>query len=295
MESEEFLENIFDAIQDGITVHDKKLNILHVNKTMEKWHAQRLPLIGRQCYEAYHGKSEPCENCPALRAIENSRVERNIVPIVEFDKTVGWLDLSAFPMMGPPAKRDGVVVYVRKVTEPVNAQLARTARELEAERFAREKAEQALKETRTLLEITTRNFEEANTALKVLVEGKRINRKELDKALLSNVNELILPYVEKLKKSGLNSKQKAYVDVVESHLHNIVRPLALSLSDKCLRLTPTELQVANLIRQGKTTKEIADFLNVAKSTTDFHRDNIRKKLGIKNTKTNLRTYLLSSS
>ena len=57
--------------------------------------------------------------------------------------------------------------------------------------------------------------------------------------------------------------------------------------------TPAEIQITNLIKQGKTTKEIAEFLNLATSTIDSHRNNIRKKIGIKNAKTNLRAYLSS--
>ncbi|MBW2739323.1 MAG: helix-turn-helix transcriptional regulator [Deltaproteobacteria bacterium] len=62
-----------------------------------------------------------------------------------------------------------------------------------------------------------------------------------------------------------------------------------------LKLTPAEIQVIDFIKHGKTTKEIAQFLNLAISTIDFHRSNIRKKLGIKNKKINLRTQLLSIS
>jgi DNA-binding CsgD family transcriptional regulator len=70
-----------------------------------------------------------------------------------------------------------------------------------------------------------------------------------------------------------------------------VSPFARSLSSKFLRLSPAELEVSNLVRQGKNTKEIAEIMNLAESTIDFHRDNIRQKLGIKNKKINLKTYL----
>ncbi|MEA1901381.1 MAG: helix-turn-helix transcriptional regulator, partial [Thermodesulfobacteriota bacterium] len=62
-----------------------------------------------------------------------------------------------------------------------------------------------------------------------------------------------------------------------------------------LKLTPAENQIIDLVRHGKTTKEIAQFLNLATSTIDTHRNKIRKKLGIKNKKINLRTHLLSIS
>ncbi len=60
-----------------------------------------------------------------------------------------------------------------------------------------------------------------------------------------------------------------------------------------LNLTPTEIQTANLIKQGKTSKEIAELVNLSTRTVEFHRDNIRKKMGVKNKKVTLRTHFLS--
>ena len=111
--------------------------------------------------------------------------------------------------------------------------------------------------------------------------------------MVSNVRELILPYLAKLNNGKLPDKEKAYLDIVVSNLKDIISPFALSLTGKYLSLTPTEIQVANLIKQGKTTKDIAELYNLSARTIEFHRDNIRSKLGIKNKKINLRTHLLS--
>jgi DNA-binding CsgD family transcriptional regulator len=70
-------------------------------------------------------------------------------------------------------------------------------------------------------------------------------------------------------------------------------PFAQSLTSVYPGPTPTEIQVANLIKQGKTTKDIVELSNLSPRTIEFHRDNIRTKLRIKNKKINLRSYLLS--
>jgi DNA-binding CsgD family transcriptional regulator len=102
--------------------------------------------------------------------------------------------------------------------------------------------------------------------------------------------------LEKLKNRRiLGTKEKGYVDIVESNLNEIISPFVRSISAKFFKLSPTEMQVINLIRQGRTTKEIAETMNVATSTIDFHRNRIRKKIGIKNKRINLSTYLSSLS
>ena len=180
-----------------------------------------------------------------------------------------------------------------KRNEKQRAKLSKVRKELNAEISVRKRAEKSLEKIR--VELETSKLEEANTALKVLLKQRIEDKSELGETILLNVNELILPLFEKLKKSRLDSRQNVYVSIIESNLNEIIAPLVQGLTKIGLKLTPTEIQVTNLVRQGKTTKEIAEFLNLATSTIDFHRNNIREKLGIKNGKTNLRTYLLSIS
>jgi len=314
MKEDKRLNNAFDAICYGISVIDSDLNILLANKTIEKWHSHALPVIGRKCYEAYHGKSKCCEFCPVERSFDNHSVQQESMPVVELDGAEGWRDVCAFPVFGQKANLICVVVCVQKTKSQKEAENLRneyckiekrfherragpskTKKELQAAISDLKKAEKSLKKTRAELELQACILEETDTALNVLMQQRIEAKTELEETVLLNANDLIMPFLERLNKSRLDSKQKAYVNIIESNLNEIVAPLVRESSKINLKLTPTEIKVINLVKQGKTTKEIAEFMNLATSTIDFHRNNIRKKLGIKNKKTNLRTYLLSIS
>jgi len=153
--------------------------------------------------------------------------------------------------------------------------------------------EQELREREKELKIKTRNLEETNTALRVLLKSRDEDKIELEEKVLLNVKELVAPYLEKLKKSGMDEKQKTYVDILESNLNDIISPFSQNISSTLYHLTPSEIQVANLIKMGRTSKDIAELLNVSHRTIEAHRENIREKIGLKNKKANLRTHLLS--
>lgn len=161
----------------------------------------------------------------------------------------------------------------------------------------RKEAEEKLKRMHEELEIKVRkrtiNLEEVNTALKVLLKNREEDKAGLEESMLFNVKEVIVPYLEKMKKSNLENHQKAFIDVITTNLNDIISPFVREMSARYLRLTPTEIQVANLIKQGRTTKEISTLLHLSTTTINTHRDHIRKKIGIKNKKINLRTHLLS--
>jgi len=180
----------------------------------------------------------------------------------------------------------------RRVHERTAA-LVQVNEELQAVIAELKRAEQALKKKGKDLKSKTRNLQEVNTALRVLLKKRDDDKKELEGKVLFNVKELVVPYVEKLKKSELNERQRAFADILESNLKDVISPFSQKLSYWYLELTPTEIQVANLVKQGKTTKEIAELLNLSSQTIEFHRKNIRGKIGIKNKKANLRTHLLS--
>ena len=196
-----------------------------------------------------------------------------------------FFDCNLFPILDDSGNVKCFTIFVQDITD-------RTLTE-EALRKSREELEHRVKERTLELEIKARNLEDVNTALKVLMKRLDEDKKVTEEKVLFNVRQLVEPNLEKLKNSRLTERQKNLLEIIESNLNEIVSPFARGLSNSYMKLTPTEIQVANHIRQGKTTKEIADMLNLSAKTIEFHRDNIRRKIGIKNKKINLRTHLLS--
>ncbi|RJP93702.1 MAG: PAS domain S-box protein [Desulfobacteraceae bacterium] len=134
---------------------------------------------------------------------------------------------------------------------------------------------------------------EMNSALEVLLKKREEDKSELEEKMLHNTHTLILPYLQKLKQITHDDQQQTYLRLIEANVKEILSPLAFRLSSKFHGLTPTEIKISSLIKNGESNKEIAQILNTSVKTVEFHRDNLRKKLGIKNQKVNLRTYLLS--
>jgi len=172
------------------------------------------------------------------------------------------------------------------------AELATANTQLGRQVEDRKRAETELRKREKELKAQSLHLEEVNTALRVLLKQREADKKELGDVVLSNVRELIGPYLERLKKGRLAAVQKALVDILESNLESIISPFTSSLSSRHFNLTPTEIRVANLVKEGRTNKDIAELLLLSKNTVLFHRHNIRTKLGLRNSKMNLRSHLL---
>ena len=101
------------------------------------------------------------------------------------------------------------------------------------------------------------------------------------------------PFLSKLRASQSNKERLTYLNILETNLNNIVSPFINQLSAAYKNLTPKEIQIAELIRQGKRSKEIAELFGISVGTVITHRNNIRKKLDLKSRDANLRSRLLS--
>jgi len=138
--SEMFLQNIFDAIKDGISVLDSDLNIIKTNQWMKDMYSDNIPLLGKKCYQVYQQRDSPCPWCPSLPAIESGETQNEIVPYPSNEKPSGWFRLSSFPLYHSNGQISGVVEYVKDITEY-------------------KKAEEAVKENEERLKIILENLQ----------------------------------------------------------------------------------------------------------------------------------------
>jgi PAS domain S-box-containing protein len=186
----------------------------------------------------------------------------------------GIFDGTIYPVFDGQGNVVQLAIYAKDITEDV--QVFRNLKERERE-----------------LEVKTGDLEKTNAALTVLLKKREEDKTELEEKVLANMRGLVEPYIEELNNSRLSSDQKTFLNILKSNLDEIISPFSYTLSSTYLNFTPTEIRVANLVKEGKTTKEIAALLKISSKTAGFHRENIRKKLGIKKKKSNLRTLLLS--
>ena len=138
------------------------------------------------------------------------------------------------------------------------------------------------------LEDKTRNLQEVNTTLNVLLQKREEDRKILEENLVANISSLVLPYIGGIRRNNLDAQQQLCLDTIEKNLSGIVSPLLKNIRQ--FELTPREIQIVSLIKDGKTTKEIASALGIGEGSIDTHRKNIRKKMGL-NRACNLQSHL----
>jgi len=268
---------ILDNIPDMAWLKDTKSCYIAVNDAFDRvCGVSQEDIVGMTDYDIWPSALADKYREDDKKVMECGKRKQVEEPLVDKNGRETWLETIKTPIFGDRGEIIGTAGIARDIT-------------------LRKRAEDELKKRERELEVKTRNLEEVNIALKVLLKRREEDKTELEEKVLSNVRELVDPYVEKLRKTSLSIDQAACVNIIETSLNDIVSPFLHNLRSKYLNLTPREIQIANLIREGKTTKEIGKLLNSSQGAIDFHRNNIRNKLGLKNKSANLRSYLLSLS
>jgi len=270
------LEAIFNNLDSSIYISDmKSYEILFMNNHMKELFGE--DLTGNICWKSIHNNQDgPCEFCTnnKLTDADGNSTEPYIWEFYN-QKLRKWYELH--DMVVPWL--DGKLVRMEIATDITDRKQVEQKQDK-----INEMLEDKVKER-------TANLEDMNTALKVLLNKREKDKKEIEEKQFANYKLLILPFIDQLRNSLTRKNQEDLINILESELKDIISPFSKKLSDPLVNLTPTEIKVASLIKLEKSNKEIAEILNSSIHTISHHRENIRKKTGLKNKKINLRSFL----
>lgn len=283
------LLGILESLPDATFAIDLRGQVIAWNREMEVLSGVKAAdMLGKGNYEY----AVPFYHCRRPILIDlvlapNEDIERNYTVLTKAedllicesemtDKQGNRRDLwaKASPFHDESGKVLGAIEIVRDITEQ-----KRLLHELEVRQQQ--------------LQHKSKVLEEANVALKVLLERREQDKSDLQDDVIVNVQKLVLPYIGRLRKTKLIPEQSAFLDVLEANLNAIISPFVRNATARHRNLTSRELEVANLIKQGRKTKQIAELLNLSPRSIDFHRANLRKKIGVQSTRANLYSALRS--
>lgn len=204
--------------------------------------------------------------------------------IFMYNEPMGEVEIFYFEER-PPADEGPFLKEERILLNAVADRIGKSAMRIYAER--------ELKEINKQLTVERRALQESNAALRAVLSGIEEGKKDLHKNLQANVEKILMPILHVLE-IELPKSQRKLIEILKNNLEKITSPFINHLSQKFLSLTPTEIKICNMIRNGLRTKEISQIQGVSIATINRHREHIRRKLEITNSNTNLSTYLQSS-
>ena len=208
-------------------------------------------------------------------------------------------EIGSFSMEMRCVRKDGAIIWTKIAVSPLWETREQQARNIIVMEDVTQKKELELELQSTLNKLESRvrertiELEEINAALNVLLKKRDNDKKEQEEIIRANVDQLVMPFVHKIKASQSFDENIIFLNILETNLSNIVSPFINHLSSAYRKLTPKEIQIAELIRQGKRSKEIAELFNLSVGTVNMHRNNIRDKLSLRSKGANLRSSLLS--
>jgi len=274
-ESEQRFRRLVETMNEGLVILDSEGRLTYVNQHLEEisgFNAEEL--VGRKIQEFLSPEASRFVDRRITGQDKNARRSFEIA----WKRKSGEQKYSIISPQVLPGAKDGTAGSFAIITDIT----------------AKKKAEDAVRCREKELQDKNAQLEEMNTALRALVKLREHDKSEIENRISTNLQQLAAPLIEKLQASGLDDRQKIYVKLLSVNLDEITSSFNQILPPHFLVLTPVEIEVANLVKHGRPTKEIASLMNISARTVDMHRLNIRRKLGLRKKGTNLRSYLLST-
>ena len=275
-ESRERFRSVFDDPALGMIIFSPEGYFLEANE-----YVRRMLGYSQEELRTRHFKEVTHPDDVALSLKTDRDILAGKIPFAWFEKryvgrdgSVIWVILSSSLVRDGSGKPRYFISHVQNITK-------------------RKEAEQEVKSQAETLRRQAEHLNEVNTALKVLLDHREKEKQRLEENILAGLGKLVRPYLERLSAGRLDREQQTLVEIALDNLGKVAQPFAARLSGPESRLSPAELEVADLLRHGKTTQETAELLNVSPTTVAFHRRNIRAKLGLTGKRINLKVHLRS--
>jgi PAS domain S-box-containing protein len=306
---EEKYRSLFDNAGEGIYQSSVSGRILNINPALARLFGYNSPEeMKRKIKDAYrqiYADRNMRENI--LRRVEAQGHAQFEFRFLRKDKSQGWGYTSMHAVRNAQGKtayyegffldisdrkemeeklREAHDLLEQRVIERTR-KIAQLNKDLASDIAKRKKIEQELKR-RTI------KLEEFNITLRTLLEQREVDRKDLERRIMTNIDDLIIPCIERLKGTSLTKQANSLIQNLQDNLQTLTSPFLYKIKTDA-HLTFTELQIANFIKKGKSSKEIGAIMKLSAATVNVHRNSIRKKLGITRKKISLQTYLLNQS
>jgi len=275
--AEEKYHSIFDNAVEGIFQSTIGGTLISVNPSMARLYGYNSPehmitSLNCVCKNLYVNPKD-LEECILLLS-KNGEIQGFESRHYRMDGKIIWCSLNArnvYDKSGIHSHIEGTVVDIS----------------------IRKQIEEELRMQREDLERQTIELQDMNTTLRVLIEKRNDDKRTMEDKILHNIQNLIMPHLERLKTARLTPEQIVHVLSLEENLNTILSSYFIKLKESRISLTPREIEIANRIKMGKSTKEIATALNVTEATVERHRKHLRRKLGIAKEKVGLQHFLSS--
>jgi DNA-binding CsgD family transcriptional regulator len=228
---------------------------------------------------------EICDSADGYSADESASVAQGIRDVIARRSEEFVLD---YPCHSPHEKR-WFYMRVTRAAGPGPLRIVVSHENITALKLAEER----LRQSENALWQEKQKLVEANTALKVLLQRREADQQKMESDVLDNVRRMVVPLLERLGRLPIPARAKIMLASLEKRLSELTQPFLRRLSAAESVLTPQEIEVAALIREGRSSKEVAALMNLSLTTINFHRRNLRRKLNLRNSRINLRTYLVS--
>jgi PAS domain S-box-containing protein len=264
----------FSLAKDVIFTIDRTYTVTSVSPSVEGVLGYKPEeLVGKSLAELTVVPPEYLEKAlhEAQRILQGEKISSSTYQFITREGSVKYGEVSGEPYLHDGRSR-AIISIARDITERMRFEEQLLAKEKELTRQAG-------------------HLEEMSIALKVLLDARDKEKKRAQELIMSRARMIIYPYLEMMEAGNLDEECRVYLNIIKANLADLLTPYINTLSQQYLNFTPMEMRIADLVRQGKSTKDIAGMMKVTPFAISFHRRNIRRKCGLLKAKKNLRTHL----